>query len=533
MKTGKERLLIVVVLLTLLAQLIFSLTKSRSYYTYEDVFGYLSKDFYIAISFFILHVALLLLLYALVKIHRENITLFPLILSLIGLISIYILPSISDAYYDQNFYDAGGHMIRGAYVTLTGHSDPQIDGYFDLQPGFFWATSIFINIVYGSPNTLWDPIFSFLVKWFHAIILSIYLPILMFFFKRMRLDLTSSSLALFLFLSLNMGKFHYAAQNYGNALYWLLLILLLDYREKTDHLILVLTAIVSTSIVVVHQGVAFFSLIAIISILMVNLIVISVSMRHLRRITYILFTFSIIWFMYLGYLSQWTLSDFVSVIHNVISRYLSEGALTVVSEGVYRPYDPWYKLVIFKSVYMLSLIALSIAILITMSRKERDLINKSVLAVYSVTTLVIGAVASALGGAGYIERVVVMLLPITVTSIAKVLKSLNRNMGASIALAMLTVLVLMGTLSYFSGRNFQSIPTSEDKAGAFLLTYSPNIEGLYLKRPVTNIFIPLLTNTTFMHGALYSLYNHDYIQTLYYYIGNVNKLNNYLSHVLK
>jgi hypothetical protein len=143
---------------------VLSLTKSGGYYTYEDIFGYISKDYYIAMSFFVLHMALLLLLYALVKTRRENNTLLPLTLSLIGLISEYILPSVSDAYYNQDFYDAGGHMIRGAYVALTGHSNPQIDEYFDLQPGFFWVTGIFINVVYGSPDSPQDPIFSFLVQ---------------------------------------------------------------------------------------------------------------------------------------------------------------------------------------------------------------------------------------------------------------------------------------------------------------------------------------------------------------------------------
>jgi hypothetical protein len=39
----------------------------------------------------------------------------------------YVLPDIAGSYYSQNFYDAGGHMIRGAFVTLTGHSDPSVD----------------------------------------------------------------------------------------------------------------------------------------------------------------------------------------------------------------------------------------------------------------------------------------------------------------------------------------------------------------------------------------------------------------------
>jgi hypothetical protein len=525
---------LLIVIPIFITQAVFSLIHSKGYYTYSDFFGYLSKDFSIFIFFMILLVTTFMFLYIHAKQnYLGNNLMSPLLLSLIALLSIYVLPTISDAYYDQDFYDAGAHMMRGAYVTLIGHSDPRIDAYFDLQPGFFWVTGILINVIFGYPTSAQSPAFLFLIKWFHVIALSTYLPILMVFFKRMKLDPVWSLLAFFLFLSLNIGRFHYAAQNYGNALYWLLLILLLNYQERTGYLILISITIVSASVVVVHQGVAFFSLIAIFSILMMHLIMVKKNAGYIRRIALVFFTFSAIWFMYLGYLSNWTLSNFISVIHSVISRYLSEGVSAVIKKGVYRPYDPWNKIIIFKSVYMLSLITLSMIAQIIILRREKVLANKSILAIYLVTTPIIGAVASALGGAGYIERTVIMLLPITAASFAKMLKNLNKGMTALIIPMALIILIFMGTLSYFSGRNFQSIPTSEDATGTFLLAHLPNIAGLYLRQSVINIFTPLLTSTAFIQGTYYIFYSHDYIQTLYYYVGDETKLNNYLSNIVR
>jgi hypothetical protein len=86
----------------------------------------------------------------------------------------------------------------------------------------------------------------------------------------------------------------------------------------------------------------------------------------------------------------------------------------------------------------------------------------------------------------------------------------------------------MGLFAFFSGRNFQSVPTSEDKAGEFLITHTQSIAGLYPEIRTASAFTPLLTNSTLTSSTIYGLYRHDIIQTLYYNIGDIVALNNYI-----
>ncbi|MDW8083050.1 MAG: hypothetical protein RMI56_04530 [Sulfolobales archaeon] len=72
----------------------------------------------------------------------------------------FVLLQYFDLMHAENFYDAGGHMRRGFYVTITGRSDPEVDTYFDIQPAFFWWTAVFVNILFG-PQSSRTPMFFF------------------------------------------------------------------------------------------------------------------------------------------------------------------------------------------------------------------------------------------------------------------------------------------------------------------------------------------------------------------------------------
>jgi len=47
----------------------------------------------------------------------------------------------SEKYNITDFYDAPGHMTRAMYVAQTGHSNINVDRYFDIQLGVFYSYS--------------------------------------------------------------------------------------------------------------------------------------------------------------------------------------------------------------------------------------------------------------------------------------------------------------------------------------------------------------------------------------------------------
>jgi hypothetical protein len=505
----------------------------RGYYTYEDMFGPLSKNVIIAISIDLFLLMSFLLLYFLSSKCDDCGSGFMLSIIVIVLLiaSLRILPDVADSYYDQNFYDAGGHMTRGAFVTLTGHSDPSIDSYFDLQPAFFWFTAIFINIIHGAPSSPSDPVFGFFVKWFHVIAILIYIPILFEFFKRNNLRFREAFLALFLFFTLSFSRFHYAAQTYANALFWLSLTLLFNivmYREAKKIFMLML---IFTAIIFIHQGVTVFMIVILISMI-ITMLLLKYTKKHLLTVLVLFTYFFASWFVYLLYISDFTLSSFTSTVISVIKKFLFEGVSGVVSQGAYRPWRPWEEVVKFKVIYISVLILSGTLLTAWMYKATRnDIYLFKTFVILGVSTL-LGAVAVGLGGAGYIERVPELLIPFFSAVFIETFKQLNNRRYGSILrkvfIALMFFLIISAPFVYFSGRNFQSIPTSEGKAREFLITHTQSIAGLYPEIRIASAFTPLLTSSTPTSNTIYVKYWHDFIQTLYYEMGDIIALNSYI-----
>jgi len=204
-----------------------SVNDPPKYYSYDMLLGPLSRNINILVLYVIEVLLIILLLIALVKNSKSTRLYFYVTFILVVFFTMYFLPQYFDYAYLENFYDASGHMTKGKYVTLAGHSDVSVDAYFDIQPAFFWWTASFINLAYGTPSFPQDPVFMFLTKWFNVIILMLYLPILIAFFKVAGLSLRESLLAYGIFLLISLGRFHYSAQAYSYSLYWLAIILML------------------------------------------------------------------------------------------------------------------------------------------------------------------------------------------------------------------------------------------------------------------------------------------------------------------
>ena len=503
---------------------LFSL--SRGYYSIEDLFGPLSKSPYIATSLILFLVCALTYIY--MEKDSDNPNCISLLIIILVMLNKFLAPDIADSYYDQNFYDAGGHMIRGAFVTLTGHSDPSIDGYFDLQPAFFWVTAIFINIMYGSPTSPSDPIFGFFVKWFDIIATMIYIPILYLSFKKYVLKKGEVYLAFLLFFSLSFGRFHYAAQTYGNALFWLLLALVPDIIGHYDAKKILALLPALTSLIFIHEGLTVFSAIVLTSIL-IAFASSRASGGSLQNVFLLLLYLLTSWFLFLLYVSKFTLSSFVNTLISIVKTYLNEGMIEIVRKGVTRPWQPWTNVVLFKAIFMALIILITAFTSLELYVKLRNKIYKVRMFVILGITGFLGLVAAGLGGAGYIERIPLVLLPLIAITLVESMsrEKFSSNHKKVIAIIALC-LVIMGPFAFFSGRNFQSIPISEDKVREFLITHTQSIAGLYPEIRIASAFVPLLTNSTPTHDTVYALYQHDFIQTLYYILGNITTLNDYI-----
>jgi len=529
LKVNFKKLLIVLILLLYVLYIYSLLSLSGGYYSIEDFFGPLSKSSYIAISL------ILFLVYSFIYVYvnkdSDNSNYISLLIIILVILSKFLVPDIADSYYDQNFYDAGGHMVRGAFVTLTGHSDPNVDGYFDLQPAFFWITAIFINIVYGSPTSLSNPIFGFFIKWFNIIATMIYIPILYLLFKKYGLKKDETYLAFFLFFGLSFGRFHYAAQTYGNALFWLSLALVPDIIGHYDIKKILTLLPVLTSLIFIHEGLTIFTVIALASILIAFTLP-RASKNSSQNVFLLLFYLLTSWFLYLLYVSKFTLSTFVSTLISVVRVFLIEGTTGVVEKDLSRPWQPWANVVFFKAIFMGLIILVTAFTSLELYIKLRDKIYKIGMSVIFGITALLGLVAAALGGASYIERIPLVLLPlIAITLVESMSRGRFSNNYKKVVTIIALCLVIMGSFAFFSGRNFQSVTYAEHYAYFYLATHSPQDSyGIYTNLNILTLNIAVMFKSANKStGEMYvSISRSAIINTLYYTCGNVTKMTAYI-----
>ncbi|MCR8463602.1 MAG: hypothetical protein NDP16_05625 [Crenarchaeota archaeon] len=504
---------------------LLALSNSIRYYSYEDIYGPFTSNFILLTTFILLAITLYTC-----AIRFEKLTLLTCLTIILFVLCKYFFPDFFDRFYAFSFYDAGGHMIRGKYVTLTGHSNPEVDPYFDLQPGFFWTTAILLNIV-GTPLTPNSPLFEFLTKYFEVLIATLYLPVLMYIMKSA--NVKSLGLAMLIVYGVNFTHLHYHAQAYADMLYWLLLSLLLSktIERKTIFLIIML----GTAIVFVHQGVALVTLTSIASLASI-LILYEVLKRNskvplYRMLPTLTLLILVIWLAYLLYISKFYFPHFVFIVKDVVTRYLLEPGQPIAS-AVNRPYKPWEEVVLLKGLFMISVILLLILINLLLFIKSRELSYLSrTMIILSVTALV-GAICLALGGAGYVERLMKWLAPLIAISWVNTNYSKRSSSHVLIHLLLISA-ILLGTLFYFSGRNFQSIAYSE-RAHGFVLDYDPNnIACFYstIKVTSTEKAIELLIHSETPQGFV-AIDKHAIIQALYYLVGNETLTEKYLKELI-
>ncbi|MEM1637589.1 MAG: hypothetical protein QW247_07720 [Pyrobaculum sp.] len=533
-------------------------------YTITDLFGPLTQ-----LSAALTAVALAAAVsYSAVTLARIKASTALLVLAyIIAVFSKFLVPIYLDTNYITNFNDAQGHMIRGIYVTLTGHSNPLVDGYFDLQPGFFWWTAIFIDVLWGPQTSVVAPPFQTLITFFPLFAMVITTPILYVFFRRLGFDTKISWALMTLTIVLWYDRAHYSAQVYTYALYWLSLAIILMVLHGERKAAWAFGPI-GVSVIFLHEGTTLFIILALLGATLYAIW----NREAYRRATFSLpamLTFlTVSWLLRLKYNTIWTFSNFVSVFNTTLYVYILQrlgihvfiaalGAVSallvflfisrrarsainkravminiaaillalvvivyfsnIIERDLVRAYLPWEHVVMAKSVYYGALILLTLFIL-GLHRRLRPFAP-----VTWVLLFASGAVAFALGGAGYAERLYQISLPLVAVALLTVAAKLPIRMSAVI----IAIAAVPAFLFYFAGWNFQSVQYSEYYPLIFFVAYSPST-GPYSKLPVLPNFF--LINNNINLGAYYNIAYGNYLEVMYYYKQSyiINKINTYL-----
>jgi len=419
-------------------------------------------------------------------------------------------------------------MIRGKYVTLTGHSNPRVDPYFDLQPGFFWTTAILLNIV-STPLAPNSPAFEFLTKWFEVLIATLYLPVLMYVMRSA--NVRSLGLAMLIVYGVNFTHLHYHAQAHADLLYWLLLPLLLSKASKaTDRKAILLIIMLGTAIIFVHQGTALVTLISIASLASI-LILSKVLKRDSKASQYrVLPTLTllmlVIWLAYLLYISKLHFPQFVSIVKDVVTKYLLEPGQLIAS-AVNRPYKPWEEAVLLKGLFTISVILSSILINLLSFAKSRESSYLSRTVIMLSATALVGAIGLVLGGAGYVERLMKWLAPLIAISLLNAKRVCSKGLSSMLIHLLLISAIVLGATFYFVGRNFQSIPYSLTHLRFLDEYYEPYQEIRYYEHVVGVSWYFQGRKTPFI-----LISDQDLIQYLYYHAGELAVLKNDLAKII-
>jgi len=439
----------------------------------------------------------------------------------------YVLPEVMDSFYITNFYDAPAHMQKGLFVANVGHSDVNVDGYFDLQPSFFWLTAIILNIINSPPLALTNHVSLMLIKWFHLISITIYIPMLYLLYRQLfgnKLELIFS--AIFLQFSLEFGHFHYAAQSITNALYWLILATSFAaiHKKEVRHSLIILLC--GLSIIFMHQGIVIMTIISLTSLSIYPIFFKKIRNddRFIRWDFLLMLTCQItLWLGYLMYMTVFTFKDFTLTLKNVFEILMTE-ATAIIPRGIARANKVWQQIVIYKSLYIFTLIALGITTSFINAYRRKNDTDELAFCIQILSTVFFGGISVALGGAGYVERLPSLLLPLIVYSTLNFILGFQRlkewKIKGFLASTLLAMIIFSGVIFYMSGRNFQSITYGEYYSNAFLVNKDPqNIMGLYGRlevTPISKVIKDELSNKSVAYITVITIQRHDIIQTNYY-----------------
>ncbi len=437
------------------------------YYTKADLLGPLSKFPEVFVPLAV--VIALTMAYVIREGPNEDRTIGQrlILLSPVVLLILYLLflPDAIESFVITNHSDVPYHLERASYVVATGRSNPNIDWYFDWQPGVFYAAAAFMMITRIEPHLIakWFPLFF---------VIFADIPALVFlgktFFKDRR------DLIMFVFLALVVtwvpARYHFSAQVYALPLFSILVGLLT--RRSLDAARLVVFILISGAIILLHQGVALFALTMMVSMLLFERLgrLFFVRVRVSGGTSRVAVLFSVMWLGYLGWVTTHALGDFITITQDVFIRILGEPFTLIVGRAVARP-DPTYQLLInAKLLFTAFLYFAGSGILGYLWIRKRASRSGAILATILGVSAVIFAVGFPLGGAGFVERAVLMTAPLLAIGLTLLMSRIAR-MNSSLPIAILLIsLTITGSTFFNSNRNFESRLLSEGAADQFLVS---------------------------------------------------------------
>jgi len=215
---------------------------------------------------------------------------------------------------------------------------------------------------------------------------------------------------------------------------------------------------------------------------------------------------------------------------------LVEQSTSVVSSELSRSNPVWGAVDFDKFLFFLALIASGLLTSLWNAYRRRDEKDKLVLFMLLFADFFFGPLAVGSGGAGYIERLPEMTLPLIVYSVIRLAAGFgmqNRTFPSKwvpfLLIGLISVSSIAGTAFYFSGRNFQSMTYGEVYSKSFLTSETPNnVIGLYPGSSITPLFQFVRSQVVEHSGSRSQIIwvtRHDYIQADYYLTSNMTGVN--------
>jgi hypothetical protein len=525
MEKHDKKALIGIFLIILITILVINVNLLQiTYYSEFDMLGPLS--IYPAI---ILAQLILPIIFVVILLKQRTASLTILLIPFILLIFVkYLCPELMEKYYVVSFYDGWQLFNRGSYVTIYGRSNPQADPYFDVQSGFFWTTAVLL-IVSGIPASSANLSFMLFAKLFPVITSIIYLPLLFLLYKRLLVNRSLAALALTIHFDLIFHNLHYSSQTYALSIYWLILFLIFASINSRDTRYTILAIVVGSSLIFLHQGVILFTILTLLASTFHPLFfrILSKDTRfYSKKFLILIFLFFTCWIAYLTCLTTLTFRSFIETLRLVIEKWISIG-VKIFPQIISRTYADWERFVYFKAFYLSALIFVGLLFSFINAIKSGDEEDKMAFSIQFLLTMFIGAISIALGGAGYVERIPMTLLPLIIYSLLKFFAKINIYRFTRLCLAMLfVVLMLSGSIIYFSGRNFQSILAGVHHSRIFLANKDPkSIDGIYAGSKtvsIRDVVVSYLSNASIPISEFIIVEKHAIIETFYYVCANMS-----------
>lgn len=389
------------------------------------------------------------------------------------------VPEYTNFGYQASFGDTVSHIIRGEFVVFTGGSSAPPGSYLVWQPGFWYTFTFFVDVVFG-PRTPFSPVFSGLMRYPAVFFGLIYLPVVYFLFRSYGLGNRYAWVAMVLFYGFSIWSFTVmASQNYGDAVYWLLLAALPRLASLNRKGFLVLAGISSAALVLIHQVAALQALVALTAAVTLR----AFASRRINLGAGIVggfLMFMLVWLTRVFYNSGTFANLLIGTTGSTISGLLAQGGpLALAAKEAYRPYPPYVSVIHLDEAYFVLVTLLPLAALSYTAVHTRfaDRNVDLALAVMAATIFVFIPVLIYSGAAtGGLDRITSALLPLSAYSLTLALargtvagaaeKRRLRPRRAVLSTVVVVALICISSIVFFSGWNFLSVPYAENYEGA-------------------------------------------------------------------